>query len=271
MLSAVPNSKQPRLELSKDGSHTLYSEQSGSYFHNPNGAVDESLHVYFEASGLMNAAKTDEDISVMEIGFGTGLNLLLLADICERLKPDSKVRFTSVEAFPISPELASELNYAQFLKYPKLFDGLPNIFKQLDEITLHRQKNPVTGKIGQVEYEVHRCLFEHVKLSPKLPFTCILHDPFDPVVSPELWQPDVFRTLKKFSGENAVLTTYGASSAARAALAVAGWLVAKAPGALGKREMTIAALDENRLTGLKRVNEARLIERWNNGEFETGG
>ena len=51
-------------------------------------------------------------------------------------------------------------------------------------------------------------------------------------------------------------------------MAVAGWKLAKARGALGKREMTIASLSENNLTDFKRINEERLIERFNNGDFD---
>ena len=38
---------------------------------------------------------------------------------------------------------------------------------------------------------------------------------------------------------------------ARAALAKSGWFVAKAPGALGKREMTVASLEKRRSVTLK--------------------
>jgi len=48
---------------------------------------------------------------------------------------------------------------------------------------------------------------------------------------------------------------------------VAGWKISRAPGALGKREMTLASLDEKNLDGFKRVNEQRLIERYHQGDF----
>ena len=51
-------------------------------------------------------------------------------------------------------------------------------------------------------------------------------------------------------------------------MAKASWFVAKTKGALGKREMTVASLNEKKLIHLKRVNELRLIERFDNGDFE---
>lgn len=74
--------------------------------------------------------------------------------------------------------------------------------------------------------------------------------------------------LKSLAKGEAILGTYCAASKARAAMAVAGWKLAKARGALGKREMTIASLSENNLTDFKRINEERLIERFNNGDFD---
>ena len=51
------------------------------------------------------------------------------------------------------------------------------------------------------------------------------------------------------------------------ALAKSGWFVAKAPGALGKREMTVASLEKKKISHLKRINEPRLIERYDRGDF----
>lgn len=254
-----------RIELSRDGSHTVYSETAGSYFHNPNGTVEESLYVYFETSGITRALQRDEDVSVMEIGFGTGLNLLLLADLVARHRPDAQVRFSSVEAYPLAPDQARELNYGGFIKHKPLFEALPAVFDRLQ--AAQESGQPVTGTLGEVQFDIHPCLFSQLKLRPKRPFTHILHDPFDPVVSPELWQPAVFDWLRERSAEDAVLTTFGASTGARASMAVGGWLVARAPGALGKREMTIASLSDAKLRDFKRLNETRLKQRWQAGEF----
>ncbi|MEX2573844.1 MAG: MnmC family methyltransferase, partial [Balneolaceae bacterium] len=99
-------------------------------------------------------------------------------------------------------------------------------------------------------------------------FHSIFFDPFSPDVNPELWTPDVFRKLASVSDTDVLLSTYGAASKARAAMAAAGWSVARAPGALGKREMTLAALNPARLSGWKRLDETRLSERYQKGEFD---
>ncbi len=255
-----------RIELCRDGSHTLYSETRGSYYHNPNGAVEESLYIYFERPGIIEALKENKPVSVMEIGFGTGLNLLLLANLAKKLESKSQISFTSVEAYPISPEEAGLLNYREFVVYPELFDEVLEIFP-----SLHSGADAITlKKIGSVNAQIHRCLFDDFDPGAHhhSPFTHVLHDPFDPEKNPELWTPAVFERLRLLSGDEAMLVTYGASTKARASMAVGGWLPARAPGALGKREMTVASLSEPKLNGLKRLNEIRLRDRWNAGEFK---
>lgn len=266
-----------RIEQSRDGSHTVYSEEDGSYFHNPNGAVEESMDVYFRRSGLLDALQdqeADEPLSVMEIGFGTGLNLLLLADMAEKYEVSRPLFFTSVEAFPLCPEHVRKLNYREFLDYPRLAEAQLEIFSGLHAAQAAGDAaHPVSGTLGPVACQVFPCTFDaftRTNAELRAPaFTHVMHDPFAPDVSPELWAPEVFSALKARSGETAVLTTYGASTAARAFMLMGGWLPARAPGALGKREMTIAALHARTpvFSGHKRLNETRLRQRYNAGDF----
>ncbi len=255
---------QHRLEISRDGSHTVYSETQGSYFHNPNGAVEESLHIYFEKPGLLDDLKNHRPVSVYETGFGTGLNLLLLADRAAALESKSEIRFTSVEAYPLGIEAVSQLNYREFLSDPGLCDVLPDVFGKLGDSDGH----VVRFQAGRVQAEVHPVFFEDFAPRTHLPFSHVMHDPFDPVVSPELWTPEVFTAVRSWCRDDAVLSTFGASSRARAAMAAAGWYVARAPGALGKREMTLASPTAHKLEAFKRVDEHRLKKRYEAGEFD---
>ena len=59
------------LQLTADGSHTLFIPEMDEHYHSVNGAVQESRHVFIEA-GLHHLER--KEIVVLEIGFGTGLN-----------------------------------------------------------------------------------------------------------------------------------------------------------------------------------------------------
>jgi tRNA U34 5-methylaminomethyl-2-thiouridine-forming methyltransferase MnmC len=225
-----------RIEESKDGSHTLYSNEFNQFYHNPNGAVAESLHIFFEQSGLIDKLRLDEKINILEVGFGTGLNVLLLCDLMCRIESKSKVLFQSIEAWPIDPETANKLNYATFLTHCNRYTEITDVFNRLKTGSTRTQLS------DKVELNVFKGLF--ADFNPmNITFDFVFHDAFSPKVNSELWTPEVFQKIAKWCNKNAVLTTYCAASNAKRAMKEAGWTVYKAPGALGKREMTRAVLE----------------------------
>ena len=62
------------LQLTADGSHTLFIPEMDEHYHSVNGAIQESRHVFIE-TGLKTMPK--KEIRGLEIGFGTGLNAFL--------------------------------------------------------------------------------------------------------------------------------------------------------------------------------------------------
>lgn len=248
------------LHLCNDGSHTLYSEQFQQFYHNPNGAVAESRHNFFDVPGWLDRAEPGEPIHLFETGFGTGLNLLLLTEYLQNRNPGLSITYHTVEAYPIPVQQAVQLNYPKFLKLPNATELLACIFRDTSP-GLHR-KTLCHG----VTLELFVGPFAN-RPTPSAPIDIHLFDPFSPDVNPDLWRPAVFETLASWSSSNALLTTYGAASSARAAMAVGGWSLARAPGALGKREMTLASLNPERLAPWKRINEERLRERYRAGDF----
>lgn len=69
------------IHLCKDGSHTLYSGRFRQYYHNPNGALSESRHVFFDTPGWLADYDGERPFHLFEMGFGTGLNLLILLEL----------------------------------------------------------------------------------------------------------------------------------------------------------------------------------------------
>ncbi|MCR9131451.1 MAG: tRNA (5-methylaminomethyl-2-thiouridine)(34)-methyltransferase MnmD [bacterium] len=250
--------------ITKDGSSTLYSGVFEQYYHNPNGAVCESRHVFFETPRLVDQLQTaDTQLSIFEMGFGTGLNFLLLLDYCSKLKVSKPIHFYSVEAFPVSTETIDATNYEEILGDKAYKSFLKTLFSSL-------QKGWNTFSINThptIELHLFYGLFDELS-APENKIDFFFHDPFSPEVNDELWTVETFIKLKAMANENSVLSTYCAASKARAALAKAGWNIARAKGALGKREMTIASLNQEKLSGFKRLNESRLIERLDGGDFD---
>ena len=106
----------PDLIMTQDGSYTLYSKEHGVTYHSRYGAIQESNHVFVD-SGLLPVLKKKEKFSILEIGFGTGLNVLLTwKNIVD--KNTVHVDYHSFDVFPLPDDLLNACVYEDHLKIP---------------------------------------------------------------------------------------------------------------------------------------------------------
>lgn len=252
--------KNPEIATTRDGSHTLFSHRFNQHYHNPNGAVAESKHNFFEVNGLYWRLEETEPLTVLEVGFGTGLNLLLMLDALSGPDAKASVHYYTIEAWPIDAETALKFNYGKYIAYPELNGNIIEIFDSLEEGENHFDLS------SQLKATVFHGFFNDFP-EQNLNANFIFHDAFSPEVNEELWTGKTFKKLAGLSSPDVVMTTYSAASKAKGAMAWAGWKLAKTQGALGKREMTVAALDAKKLEGLERVDEERLAKRYEEDDF----
>lgn len=238
-----------------DGSNTVYSQKFEQHFHSPRGAIVESRHVFFEEPGLLLDLQKLPKLNIAETGFGTGLNLLLLAEYMEKLNCSVKIEYYAVEGYPISAELADKLNYHQFLDYASALPRLSDLFVDLKPGI---NKKQVTDNIS---LNLFVGSFDEWQL-PDKSVDYFFHDPFSIEVNPEGWTVELFSKLMNAAEYHAILSTYSAAVKARAAMASAVWQVASATGALSKREMTVASPDAFQLKSFKLLNNAKLRQRY---------
>lgn len=256
-------STEPVIKRTKDGSTTLYSPRYDQCYHNPNGAVAESRHLFFEQTGILYDIRQNKPFNVFETGFGTGLNFILLLDYLSEVGYSSHITYHTVEAYPVEPGMVSGFNFGEGPRLYSYKSLLTDIFgKIVNGLNRFEPADYLTFKLYSGLFDR---LFDEEQIQET--FDYLFHDPFSPEVNPELWTPGTFESLKEISSPDAVLSTYCAATSARASMAVAGWNVSRAAGALGKREMTLASLNPSRLSKWKRLNEKRLIQRFENGDF----
>lgn len=250
-----------RLIVTRDGSHTVYSSHFDQKFHNPNGAIAESRYVFFEQTGLLSDLESAGNITILEVGFGTGLNLMLLLNYYLELGSHSQIDYYSIEGFPLRAATAGKLNYEESLDHPEAAREVTAVFNSLD-----KGMNDFDLLERRISLHLFNGLFSELpQLSIEADY--IFHDAFSPDVNPDLWTGEVFQKIRSLSAPDAVLATYCAASQARGAMAWAGWYVARAKGALGKREMSLASPDPERLGNLKLVNNDRYARRYEEGDF----
>lgn len=231
-----------------DGSDTLFAPQFGQHYHNPNGALAESQHVFFKPLGLIPDLLAHRPITILEIGFGTGLNLLLLADWVKRLRSKSDIRYMSVEGYLAPKSTLLGLNHAKMLRMEDVWKEFVGTLTQASDDSWHSMGDFIPGLTVDLFFGSFKSL-----IKPPVTPNIIFHDPFSPESNPEGWTPELFANLHEWSATQTTLRTYAASTKCRQAMIKSGWVVGSAKGALGKREMTLAAHSAEYLPGIRLV------------------
>ncbi len=208
-----------------DGSKTLYIADFEEHYHSVHGALSEAQHVFVKY-GLKSISKTK--LSILEMGFGTGLNAFLTC--LENQKLHKKITYTALEAYPISADLASEMEYIRL----KGLEDKEDIFKQMHECSWADAHIIETRFILQkVEATIQNVVFQNT-------FDLVYYDAFAPRVQPELWTEEIFTKIFNVMNVDAVLVTYCAKGTVKRALKAVGFEVESLEGPPGKREMTRA-------------------------------
>ena len=210
-----------QLILSKDGSHTLYREDIDEHYHSTHGAIQESNHVFIE-KGLKEIVKSKNDIIILEIGFGTGLNALLTS-----FYTDFRIKYIGVEAFPIEREIVSELNYSQLLEN----DESEVIFRKIHDADWGSYQT-VTNS-----FSLYKIKDEIQNIQIPTSIDLVYFDAFAPNVQPEMWNISIFQKLFEAMSPHAIFVTYCAKGQVRRDLQDAGFVVERLEGPPGKREM----------------------------------
>ncbi|HRF82602.1 MAG TPA: tRNA (5-methylaminomethyl-2-thiouridine)(34)-methyltransferase MnmD [Flavobacteriales bacterium] len=211
-----------RPERTADGSLTLRSAVLDEQYHSLHGAVQESTHVFIKA-GLEFVGRPHVD--VLEIGLGTGLNLLLTWIRC--LEGKCTVGYTALEPYPLSVGLLEALDHCNELAWP----GLQEPF--LERMTVPREEP--WEVLGGLRFQLLQQQVQDLQLVAVA--DVIYFDAFGPPTQPDMWTLDVFHRMFKALRPGGVLVTYCAKGEVRRTMQQAGFSVERLPGPPGKREM----------------------------------
>jgi tRNA U34 5-methylaminomethyl-2-thiouridine-forming methyltransferase MnmC len=208
--------------VTADGSSTIHLEEWDEHYHSKHGAIQEAKHVFIK-SGL--SLFSNAPISILEIGFGTGLNSFIT--FLEAQKLNLKVDYVGVEAYPVSNEEINCLNYVEQLKAAEY----KSVFKEM-----HLQKWGIKNSISS-DFSLTKRKQFFTEINDENTFDLIYFDAFGARVQPELWAEEIFQKMFNSLKQNGVLVTYSAKGSVRRAMQAVGFLVEKLPGPPGKREM----------------------------------
>ena len=203
-------------------------------------AVKEKTHVFLNPNNLsqrMAELPADKYLSVLELGFGGGLNFLLTWQLWRQqraqVRQPARLIYTSIEAFPMSlqdlqkcqqqwPDLAALATQLQS-QYPLPIKGFHCL--EFGDVCLHLILGSAEEALAQIQGRVD----------------AVYLDGFNPVKNQAMWGKKVMQHIANLSHADTTIATYSAARLVKENLAQAGFEVTTQQGYGQKR---------NQLSGL---------------------
>lgn len=208
-----------------DGSKTIFNPTVGENYHSKHGALQESKHVFLK-SGLQFFLENNKqnNVAILEIGFGTGLNFLLSADYC--VENQISLNYTGIEAFPLPYDMISTTGYEVYVQ--------SEIYKSFLKQYKASLENAVNLN-NYCELEIANCKLDEFNTAKT--FDVLYFDAFAAIHQPEMWSIEALEQCCKYLKPGGVFVTYAITGNLKRAMKSLGFTIEKAAGAPGKREM----------------------------------
>src|SRR6056297_2532484 len=133
-----PTEEGLELRATADGSYTLYDPEVDQTYHSSRGAIAEARYVYLGASGAARRLAEGEELRVLEVGLGTGMNLLLTLDAAT--SGGALLHYRALERRPPPAEQVRRMELGRFLERPELVDVWLEILEDLRERELRERE-----------------------------------------------------------------------------------------------------------------------------------
>lgn len=206
----------------RDGSTTIHIEDWDECYHSRFGAIQEAQHVFIK-NGL--SLFENSTISILEIGFGTGLNAFIT--LLESQKLHQTIDYVGVDAYPVSAEEVRLMNYIPELK-------AENQSFQFEKMHECNWEEPIVLREDFL-FTKRKQFFADIDDIEK--FDLIYFDAFGFDVQPELWSTAIFQKMYNALKPKSILVTYAARGVVKRSMIEVGFTVEKLEGPPGKREM----------------------------------
>ena len=125
-----------KIITTSDGSKTIQIEDWNEQYHSIHGAIQEANHVFLKHGLFFYCEKISHtepvEVSILEIGFGTGLNAFLT--LIEAEKKNQRINYVGIEGYPVHLEEIEQLNYVELIS-----KNHAEIFKKMHHVSWEEQ------------------------------------------------------------------------------------------------------------------------------------
>lgn len=222
--------------LSWKENQTPVSEQFGDIYFSPENGLEETKHVFIEGNNLTQRwsdPKLRTSFSILELGFGTGLNFLTTWKEYSEHKNRFRLHYISIEKFPLNKdEISKALSvFPELQKIQEEFlSSYENLIPGMNYFRFLNGRIHLTLYLGDVANAL-------VEISGKV--DAIFLDGFAPSKNPDMWEESILIHLRRVSTTGTTFATFTVARMVRDSLTVCGFELEKRPGFGRKREMLV--------------------------------
>ncbi|MBC8408940.1 MAG: tRNA (5-methylaminomethyl-2-thiouridine)(34)-methyltransferase MnmD [Rhodobacteraceae bacterium] len=186
------------------------------------GGLEETNFVFLSGNNL--PGRFNDGFHIAELGFGTGLNMLVSIEAFYKANIKGTLYYTSFEKYPLEKSQAERA----LKSFPTLNKNF--LLDQWSQKTFSVVSDRIIGTviIGDARKTVEQW-------SGKADAWFL--DGFSPSKNPELWEPNLLKNVAIKTKKNGTFATYTAAGAVRRNLSNSGFLVEKVTGFGRKRHM----------------------------------
>ena len=235
-----------------------YSTDFNDFYFSYDDGLKETQYVYIDKNNLVERFKNanTSTFTIVETGFGSGLNFLAVADCWLEHAPESaKLQFISIEKYPIN---LADLTQSHAL-WPQFSDISQELIQQYQ--TLKPDCNNFSLAAGRVELNLWACDVTEALSAINQTANAWFLDGFAPAKNQEMWTQEVFEHIARLSHLGTSFATFTSASHVRRGLQVAGFDCFKHKGFGRKREMLSGIFADKK--PIADVNTNKIVEKIN--------
>ncbi len=236
--------KPARLEWTTEGAP--YSPDFGDIYFSRDNGLAETEHTFVQGNDIparFAALPAGESFTLIETGFGTGLNFLAtLRHWQQRARPRARLDYIGIDAYPLSrgdleralalwPELEDQAHLL-LSHYPVLTPGF-HCLQLTSQVRLILVLDDIESALQSLCGPAHSTLDSWRQCNADAWYL----DGFAPRANPDMWQQQLFPLIRALSKPGTSLATFTAAGDVRRGLQAQGFSMAKVPGYGSKREM----------------------------------